>query len=397
MQVKMRPLRNTADVRRHNMTTLLGLIESRGPISRAELSRISGLSQPTVSGAIDGLLKSKLVHAIGEGDSTGGRRPLLLAYNPRVGYVIGVDLGGTNLKLGITDLAGEIIHRIDEPTPRENASQGSVMRAIFAAVERLVEESGVNWRSIVGIGVGAPGVTDPDTGLVALAPAVGWERTPVKRLLSERFGLPCVVDNDVNAAALAEMVFGSGPKLGDFVFVAIGTGIGAGIVIDGKIHRGRHCAAGEVGYLVIDYNWDPASVRDFGCFESMAAAPAIAKKAASVIPSLGGENGPKDVETVFNLARSGNEGALKVVAEIAGYIGLALANLAVILDPDAIVLGGGVSRAGDVLVELVKQKLEQVSPIVPDIYVSSLGADAGMLGAAALAIAAAKERFVNAV
>ncbi len=393
----MRPLKNTAAVRQHNLATLLQLIESRGPISRAELSRISGLSQPTVSGAMEGILKSGLVRAIGAGDSTGGRRPELLAYNAEAGFVVGVDLGGTNLKLGITDLAGKVLYHLDEPTPRENVAEGSVLRAIFTAVERLIKESGIRWKDIIGIGIGAPGVTDPETGFVALAPAVGWNKTPVKRLLSERFGLPCNVDNDVNAAALAEMTFGKGPKLGNFVFLAIGTGIGAGIVIDGKIYRGRNHAAGEAGYLVIDHDWDPAFVTGFGCLESMAAAPAILKKAGAVLPALGAEAGPRAVQAVFDLARGGDEIAVKVVEEIAGYLGLALANLAVILDPEAIVLGGGVSRAGDVLVEVVKRKLKQVSPIVPQVYVSSLGADAGMLGAAALAINAGKERLLSAI
>ncbi len=379
------------------MAALLQLIESRGPISRAELSRVSGLSQPTVSGAMEGILKSGLVRAIGAGDSTGGRRPELLAYNAEAGYVVGVDLGGTNLKLGLTDLAGKVLHRLDEPTPKESAAQDSVVRAIFAAVERLIKESGIRWKDIIGIGIGAPGVTDPDTGLVALAPAVGWNKTPVKRLLSERFGLPCHVDNDVNAAALAEMTFGKGPKLDNFIFLAIGTGIGAGIVIDGKIYRGRNHAAGEVGYLVIDRAWKPDSVTDFGCLESMAAAPAILRKASSVLPELGGEADPGAVEAVFDLARRGDGAAVEVVEEIAGYIGIALANLAVVLDPEAVVLGGGVSQAGDVLVEFVKRKLKQVSPIVPQVYVSSLGADAGMLGAAALAINAGKERLLNAI
>ncbi|MCL4516072.1 MAG: ROK family protein [Firmicutes bacterium] len=393
----MHPLKNTAAVRQHNMATLLQLIESRGPISRAELSRISGLSQPTVSGAMEGILKSRLVRAIGAGDSTGGRRPELLAYNAEAGFVVGVDLGGTNLKLGLTDLAGKILHRVDEPTPRENAAEGSVTRAIFAAVERLVKESGIMKKDIIGIGIGAPGVTDPDTGLVALAPAVGWNKTPVKRLLSERFGLPCHVDNDVNAAALAEMTFGSGPRLGNFVFLAIGTGIGAGVVIDGKLHRGRNHAAGEVGYLVIDHTWNPGSVTDFGCLESMAAAPAILRKGVSVLRAPEHNTDPVTVEAVFDLARRGDDAAVKVVEEVAGYLGIALANLAVVLDPEAIILGGGVSQAGDLLVELVKRKLKQVSPIVPQVYVSSLGADAGMLGAAALAIDAAKERLLNAI
>lgn len=381
-------------VRQHNLAALLRLVESAGPISRAELSRVSGLSQPTVSGATDGLLRTGLVEVIGEGDSTGGRRPVLLRYNAGAGYVVGVDLGGTNLKLCLTDLSGRVLRRHDEPTP--NASvQGAVVNTLMSSVERLVREAGVAWKDVLGIGVGAPGVTDPETGLVNLAPAVGWDRTPVKQLLSERFGLPCQVDNDVNAATLAEMVFGRGREFGDFVFMAIGTGIGAGIVIGGRIHRGQNCAAGEVGYLVIDHRWHPESVSGFGCFESMAAAPAIARRAREAIPELGDGATCGEVESLFDLARQGHPAALKVVEEVAGYMGAALANLAVVLDPDAIILGGGVSRAGEILVEPVKRKLQELSPIVPGIYVSSLGSEAGMLGAAALAIEAAKERLLT--
>jgi glucokinase-like ROK family protein len=393
----MQALKNTAAVRQHNMQLLLNLIEASGPISRAELSRLSGLSQPTVSGAVEGLACTGLVQVQGQGDSTGGRRPVLLKFNAGAGYGVGVDLGGTSLKLGLTDLGGRVLHRLDEPTPSPGSGHASVIAAIIAAVERLVGEAGVRWADVLGIGVGAPGATDPETGLVKLAPAVGWDRAPVKQLLCERFNLPCRVDNDVNAAALAELIFGRGREFGDFVFVAIGTGIGAGIVIDGKLHRGKHYAAGEVGYLVIDHAWRPESIGGFGCFESMAAAPAIAREALAAIPELadGGPSG--EVEALFELARQGHEAAHRVVDEIARYMGAALANLAVTLDPAAIILGGGVSRAGGILVEPIRRKLKELSPVVPEVYVSSLGAEAGMLGAAALAIGAAKERLLNSV
>ncbi|MGE5508387.1 MAG: ROK family transcriptional regulator [Chitinophagales bacterium] len=393
----MRALRNPAAVRRNNMELLLDLIESTGPISRAELSRVTGLSQPTVCAGAEGLARAGLIRVQGAGDSTGGRRPVLLRFNPGAGYAIGVDLGGTSLKLALTDLGGRVVHRLDEPTPNPKSGPASAVAAIIAAVERLVQEAEVRWEEVLGLGVGAPGATDAETGQVTLAPAVGWEQTPVKQLLSERFRVPCRVENDVNAAALAEILFGRGKELADFVFVAIGTGIGAGIVIDGKLHRGRHCAAGEVGYLVIDHAWRPETVGGFGCFESMAAAPAIARKAREVIPELADGGPAGEVEALFGLARQGHPAANRVVDEIAGYMGAALANLAVTLDPAAIILGGGVSRAGEVLIEPVRRKLQELSPLVPEVCVSSLGAEAGMLGAAALAVEAAKERLLSAV
>lgn len=393
----MQALKSTATVRQHNLELLLDLIESAGPISRAELSRVSGLSQPTVSAAVEGLIRVGLVQVQGEGDSTGGRRPTLLKFRARAGYGVGVDLGGTSLKLGLTDLRGKVIHRLDEPTPSPSTGSDSVIQSIIATVERLVREAGVAWADVLGLGVGAPGATDPETGLVNLAPAVGWDRTPVKQLLEDHFHLPCKVDNDVNAAALAEIIFGRGRELRDFVFVAIGTGIGAGIIIDGKLHRGRHFAAGEVGYLVIDHTWQPSSVESFGCFESLAAAPAIARRALAAVPELADGGAAKEVESLFELARQGHGAALQVVDELASYMGAAFTNLAVTLDPNAIVLGGGVSRAGDVLVEPIKRKLKELSPIVPEVCVSSLGADAGMLGASALAIAVAKERLLRQV
>lgn len=389
----MEALRNTAAVRQHNLELLLRLIETEGPISRPALSRLSGLSQPTVFAAVEGLVGTGLIRDQGPGDSTGGRRPTLLQFNAGVGYGIGVDLGGTSLKVGLTDLAGRIIHRLDEPTPRPSGAQ--VTEALIAAVNRLVDQAGVSWQDVLGLGVGAPGATDRETGLVNLAPAVGWDRTPVKQVLTERFQRPCRVENDVNAAALAELIFGRGREFGDFVFVAIGTGIGAGIVIDGQLHRGRHNAAGEVGYLVIDHGWRPEAVDGFGCFESLAAAPAIARLARAAVPELAHGGPAGEVEALFELAQRGNAAAQRTVDVVARYMGAALTNLVVTLDPNAIVLGGGVSRAGDVLVEPVRRTLKELSPVVPEVLVSSLGADAGLLGAAALAVEAAKERLLS--
>lgn len=403
-------LRTTASVRRHNLNLLLETIESQGPISRAGLSRVTGLSQPTVGAAIDVLVRSGLVRPVGTGESSGGRPPIMLEFNATHGFVVGIDLGGTNIKVGLTDLRGRVLCRIEEPTPkRQNGSPSAVTDAIFAAVQRAVDEAEVGWDRVLAIGVGAPGVTDPNTGTVSLAPAVGWEKAPVRRLLSERFRIPVRVDNDVNAAAMAEQAFGYGREYPNFVFVAIGTGIGAGVVINSQLYRGATYAAGELGYMVIDHSWNPADVRDFGCLESMAAAPAIARWAQQVLPGgmLEGAgmssscatdtatvpaSGP---EALFKAAEQGYEPAKQAVAKIAGYLAAALTNVAVLLDPHAIILGGGISQAGDALLNPVMERMRQLSPVVPVLRFSALGADAGLLGAAALGICEVKERSLS--
>ncbi|MCR4401488.1 MAG: ROK family transcriptional regulator [Firmicutes bacterium] len=406
-------LRTTASVRRHNLSLLLEIIESQGPISRASLSRVTGLSQPTVGAAIDVLFRSGLVRPVGTGESSGGRPPIMLEFNATHGFIVGIDLGGTNIKVGLTDLRGRVLCRIEEPTPKwQNGSPGAVTDAICAAVQKAVDEAGVSWERVLAIGVGAPGVTDPNTGTVSLAPAVGWDRTPVRTLLTERFRIPVRVDNDVNAAAMAEQAFGHGREYPNFVFVAIGTGIGAGVVINSQLYRGATYAAGELGYMVIDHSWNPADVRDFGCLESMAAAPAITRWAQEVLPgSMSDESvGPREhaggatdastmltggPEALFKAAEEGYEPAKQAVARIAGYLAAALTNVAVLLDPHAIILGGGISQAGDTLLNPVIERMRQLSPVVPVLRFSALGADAGLLGAAALGISEIKERLLN--
>lgn len=423
-------LRNTASVRRHNLGLLLDTIEAHGSISRAGLSRATGLSQPTVGAAIEVLIQSGLVQPVGTGESSGGRPPKMLEFNATHGFVVGIDLGGTNIKVGLTDLRGQVRCRIEEPTPKhQDSGPGAVTRAIFGAVERAVDEAGVEWSKVLAIGVGAPGVTDPNLGTVSLAPAVGWEKTPVRSLLSQKFRIPVRVDNDVNAAAMAEQAFGCGRQYPDFVFMAIGTGIGAGVVINGQLYRGATNAAGELGYMVIDHAWTPASVRDFGCLESMAAAPAIARLAQQVLAgespgkpggnpawapggapdatpngilgalpgeSLGGSpGGAPGPEALFKAAEAGHEPARQAVSQIASYLAAALTNVAVLLDPHAVILGGGISQAGDTLLNAIRERMKQLSPVVPELRVSALGADAGLLGAAALGIWDVKERALT--
>lgn len=382
-----------AEVRRHNMRAILRVVEQSGQASRAEIARASGLSQPTVCSAVDGLIEAGLLSVAGEGSSTGGRPPVMLGLNAGRQYSVGVDLGGTNLRVGISDLAGAIVFRREWPSPGKLGARGEPAVTFIAdAIRRTVEQSGFDPSRIGAVGLGAPGVTDPATGVVSIAPAFGWQNTPVAAMLRDEFGVPVRVDNDVNAATMAELYYGCGQELRDFVFVSVGTGIGSGIVIDGRLHRGASGAAGEIGYMVIDYTWRGSTIYDFGCFETMAAAGAIAAMAAEALGDA--EASP---EGLFRAALDGHPKAGEAVKAIANRIAAAFSSIASLIDPQAIVFGGGVAGAGEILFGPVRERLAELSPFAPELRASRLGANAGLMGAAVLGIEEIKERALQSI
>ncbi len=381
------------EVRKHNMRTILKLVESAGQLSRAEIARRSGLSQPTVSAAVNGLVSLGLLTVAGEGCSTGGRPPIMLKLNAESQYAIGVDLGGTNLRVGVADLAGRILFHRERPSPGRLGLHGDdAVHLIADAIRETIEVLGQCRNNIGGIGLGAPGVTDPESGIVSVAPAFAWNSTPVAAMLRNRFSIPVRVDNDVNAAAMAELHYGCGLELSNFVFVSIGTGIGAGIVIDGRIYRGFSGSAGEIGYMVIDPTWPGSGIYDFGCFESRAASGAITDMA---VKALGRDDAT--AEGLFAAARHGDFRAIQSVDQIANVIAASFASIAALLDPGAIVFGGGISEAGEILFEPIRARLSKLSPFVPEIRPSRLGSNAGLVGAAALAIEDIRERMLESV
>lgn len=388
-----RAITDIADVRKHNMRAILRVVEQSGQASRADIARACGLSQPTVCSAVDGLIEAGLLSVAGEGSSTGGRPPIMLELNSDSVFAVGVDLGGTNLRVGLADLAGTIVARCEWPSPGKLGTKGEAAVSYVArAIRDTVTDSGLDPSRMGAIGLGAPGVTDPSTGVVSIAPALGWQNTPVASMLRDEFGVPVRVDNDVNAAAMAELHYGYGQELRDFVFVSIGTGIGSGIVIDGRLHRGASGAAGEIGYMVIDHTWSGSTTYDFGCFESMAAAGAIAAMAAE---ALGVDDAlPEDL---FRAAGSGHRAAGQAVKAIADRIAAAFSCIAALIDPQAIVIGGGISGAGEVLLEPVRERLAQLSPFAPELRASRLGTDAGLVGAAVLGIEEIKERALQSI
>jgi predicted NBD/HSP70 family sugar kinase len=370
-----------------NERTVLELIHNRGPLSRAQVARVSGLSKPTVSLALAGLLTARLVREVGRSRGDRGPSALLYEVNPAAGWVVGIDVGRKWVRAAIADISGKIVARRDERA--RVTSQRSLIGQIGSIAHGLAREAGVDWRQVTQAALGSPGVFDPARGYVAMAPNLpGWGRHGLVEAVREQLGQNVAFENDVNLAALAERDYGLGRNLRNFVLLSIGTGIGLALVIDGQLRRGAHGAAGEIAYMPIGPRdpKDPANRRR-GTFEEAAAAAGIVREAKRL-----GMRGPLTAESVFSSARRGNRAARRVVDLEAERLALAIATITPVLDPELVILGGGVGRSGDLLLEPIERELRQILPFRPKIAASVLGDDAVLQGAVTIALEAARER-----
>ena len=370
-----------------NERSVLEVIHSRGPLSRAQVARVSGLSKPTVSLALSGLLGSRLVREVGRSRGDRGPSAILYELNPAAGWVVGIDVGRKWVRAAIADISGKIVARRDERA--RVSSQRQLIGQIGSIAHRLAGDAGVGWSQVTQAALGSPGVFDPARGYVAMAPNLpGWGRHGLVEAVREQLGPSVSFENDVNLAALAERDHGLGRNLSNFVLISIGTGIGLALVIDGQLRRGAHGAAGEIAYLPVGPRdpKDPANRRR-GTFEEAAAAAGIVREARRL-----GMRGSLTAEAVFSAARRGNHTAQRVVALEAERLALAIATIAPVLDPELVILGGGIGRNGDLLIDPIERELRQMLPFRPKIAVSALGDDAVLQGAVAIALEAARER-----
>ncbi len=389
-------------IRNHNRNLVLQVIEKKGQIFRADLSKITRISEPTISGIVESFIQKGLVRELGFGESLGGRKPVLIEFNPRVGYVVGIDAGGTDIKLGISDLGGKFVFKKNFRS-RDIGAREAAVSELADLILQIIEESHLEKTKILGVGLSVPAITDPEKGMVSFAPAFQWHNIPLGPMLSQRLGLAVSIENDVNAAALAEKQWGIAKDFHDFVFISIGTGIGAGLILNGELHRGYHYAAGEIGYTIVDVDWvrrqeNPENLL-FGCLESIAAAPGIIKRAKALgfrkTAAEERDNIEFSAEDIFHSARNGDPIALQVLDEVTDYLAAGVINIALVVSPQAIILGGGVAEAGNVLLEPLRTKIQMVSPIKPQILLSSKHSDAGLIGAASLAVLKAKQDLIK--
>ena len=364
-----------------NRSAVLEIIRRAGPISRNAIAGQLGVSLPTVMRIVDELIAEELICTTDAREWSGGRRRTLLEFNAQTQLVIGIDLGGTKMYGGVADLGGNLCGEVD--IARHGTSGEDSFRRLTELIDELMSGSNLRGRRIRGIGVGAPGITRHREGVVEWAFALHWQDYPLKAKLIERYRLPVTVDNDVNLAALGELWFGAGQNCRNLVVIALGTGIGAGIIIDGALYRGAHEASGEIGSLLPGREFLGKDYVKFGALESVASGTGIAERARRALKrrrKSQDTEGP-DAEQVFAAARQGQTWAQRVIDETVDYLAVAIANLSVSFDPEVIVLSGGVARSADLLVEPLLRRMAGTIPTLPRLVVSQLGRRAAVMGA----------------
>lgn len=356
-----------------------------GPVSRAQIARDSDLSKPTVSQALAELLLAGLVREAGRTSGSRGPSAVLYELNPRAGWVVGLDVGRDFVRAAIANLSGDIVARRDERA--RVRSQRTLISQIGEISHALATEAGVKWKQVTFATVGSPGVFDPATGHMALAHALpGWGRSGLAEAVQEELGTKVAFENDVNLAALGEQWLGLGKEVENFAYLHIGTGVGAGLVLHGELYRGATGAAGEVGYLPMVGDPRDPQLRRRGALDTAAGASGVVAAARAL-----GMKPPLSARNVFAAARRGDPVAQRVVALEAERIALAVAAIVPVVDPELVILGGGIGRNGDLLLEPVTDELRKVSPFRVRLEISPLGDQAVVLGAVWMALQSAQD------
>lgn len=364
-----------------NRSAILEIIRRESPISRSAIAERLDVSLPTVMRIVEELVKEGFVRQNGSSEWSGGRRRPLLEFNSEGYVVLGVDMGGTKMYGAISDLGG---HILDEVNIGHHGTTGEdSFIQLTTLIDQLLASPKVEGRRVLGIGVGAPGVTMHRQGIVTWAYTLHWDQFPLKARLASIYDLPITVDNDVNLAALGELWFGEGQDTQDMILIAIGTGIGAGIIINGALYRGAKEASGEIGNMIPGHEFLGKNYLDFGALESVASGTGIAGRARQLLSS---RRDPAELENltaedVFEAARLKQEWAWTIINETVDYLTIAICNLVASFDPELIVLGGGVSRSADLLIEPIMQQITGLIPNPPKLVVSSLGLRATVMGA----------------
>jgi predicted NBD/HSP70 family sugar kinase len=356
-----------------NEQLLLQHIRQLGRCSRAELARVSGLSKPTVSLALANVERSGLVREAGQRTGVPGRSAVLYEVRPEAGYVLGLDIGHQYMRGAVADLTGDVVARTALRT-RASSTSGRLAELISLA-DDLCTQGGIDRSALTQTVIGSPGVYDPRRNAITLAGVLalaGWGKPSVLAALREAFGEQLLVENDVDAAALAEREQGHGREAGTFAFVHIGTGIGMGLVIDGNLHRGVHGVAGEIAYMPISAGQgsDPQDARRRGTLEAAGSATAVVRAARRA-----GMRGSVSARRVFAAAEAGDERAAEVVAGEAQLVARAICAIITVVDPELVILGGGIGQAPG-FAAAVEAELSKLAPVMPEVRVSALGTEA---------------------
>ncbi len=351
-----------AQTRQHNLRLILRLIYEYTPISRAEIARRSKLTPPTVSDLVEELIADGLVSEQGFGPSRGGKRPTLLAFNDTASVMIGLDLSDELFRGALIDLRGRILKQI--VLPLEGRIGGAAVELVKMLVRRLVSLSN---RPLVGIGVASQGVVDYHQGYVIQAVRLNWRHVPLKQILEDDFGLPVVVANDSDAAALAEFAFCQKSQVRSLVLIKVGDGVSAGILLDGKLQFGDSYGAGEIGHVVVEPEGELCRCGHRGCLETVATRRVLLQQARqifnqrpdSLIVQRAASADQLTLEDVRFAFQQRDPYITSILERIGGYLGHELAALVCLLNVHHIYIAGHLAAFGDGFVRIIRSKLNE--------------------------------------
>jgi N-acetylglucosamine repressor len=386
------PLGNRDLIRAINRSIILNSVKTMGPVARAEVARQTGLSPATVTAITADLIAEELIFEKQTGDSSGGRRPILLAINPGGRYVVGIKLMEDRAVGALTDLEATIITRQVVALPALPTDTGAaahepeaILMALAGMVDGLLAQAAVPRARLLGVGLGMAGIVDSERGVLRQSPYMGWTDLPVRDLLQAKVNVPVYIDNDVNTLTLAEKWFGMGQDVDDFLTITVGRGIGMGIVVNRQFYRGGHGGAGEFGHTVVDPDGPLCDCGKRGCLEAMVGDPGLVRMANAAL-----ERPVASVDELLALAEGGDEPARAVFGRAGAILGRAVANLVNIFDPQRIIISGEGARVGKWLFDPMCAAVDQhtMPALRQDVLISvePWGDDAWARGAASLVL-----------
>lgn len=339
---------NSQLVKTVNTSIVLDIVRKRRQISRAEIAKITKLNPSTVSNITAELIKLGILKEVGVGTSRKGRRPIQLSLNPDGPFVIGVEVTGDRIVALVMNTEAKIVAKVRTDI-NFNKVENLIIDKVIETIHEVIKKSGKSKNKIKAIGMGITGLIDSKTGIAKFSPNINWKDVPIKKIIEKEFEIQTFVDNDVKAMALGEYRFGSGKERQNLVCINIGEGLGSGIIINGKIYRGTHHIAGEIGHTIVDLNGDQCRCGNQGCLETFVSGRAIVSRAIMAIKQkketlitklLNNEIGKITPKIVFEAAAKGDKLAKDIILEASKYLGIAIANVINSLDPEVVILGG---------------------------------------------------------
>jgi glucokinase len=385
-------LRTFSRTKKANLSSIMHVLLTHGPNSRAAIARSTKLSPPTVSRLVNELAAHGIVTEAGpaqKGDL--GAPPSILSFNAELGFVIGIDVGETTTQLALADLSGAVRHRLKLPT-RGQAGGDVTVDQLARGCRQILEMSGVSETAIWSVCIGIPGIADKE-GHVNAPDIVGWWRFPLRPKVEQFLPSEIILENTTNLAVVGEQKDGCAKGRRNVAFVSIRAGIGAGVMIGGHLFRGANGAAGEIGFMVPSIETPPLDKRGHGALEMQAGIEPLLRMLGAKAHALELAEEGFNLERLFAEAANGDPDCLQVVKLASQYYAQAIINLVSVLNPELLVIGGDVCPAGDLVLGVIREKVEAFFPYPPQIRLSSLGSQAALHGALLVALRAAHARL----